>query len=704
MDEQTQPRRNAEPELKASEEGFEGLESEVEEAGGVQSGVVNRFVQVRRRAVRGMRLRVRIATASLLAAGLTVCAPAIAPARLNWRSIAVFDHVQPYASGTKLTVVGCASDGFCVAEGPVVASSSAPTTDAWTAVPAPPGPQPTQITCPTTSLCLGVPQPYGGVPLPAIEDEIDETTDPEAGVWTTTPVGFTQQPNAISCSAATFCVALSNSGQVAISSDPAAGEWTLAPSLPDSAFQYLSCPNESLCVAAGGGNIAWTDDVVAGDWRVRMVDNLDLQGLSCPTTTLCVALDDDFDPVVSTVPAGGDWSVEPPVGTSGEAPGNEPPIIDELGGFSCSAAGQCVAGYIGGVYTAPASDLDQWSFVPLGGHLGFTQIEDVTCAQTLCIAVSEHGQAFTSTDPPGGPSAWNTHLVAGVDRLSAIACSSAALCAAVDDSGHVFTTGTPTAGRGAWQFATLDPGHQLTAVTCTGRRLCVAVDTVGDAFIRVGGRWRRASIDHGRRLSGVACPSARLCVAVDAKGAILSSTDPAGGARRWHRVAVGGSYHSLSCPTTHFCAAQGPTRIAISADPTGGASAWTQRRPAAAAHLFAVSCSPDGRCVALADEGGYSLDSLTSADPLGSARRWRFGDIVDYTYVHNNAASLSCATSAFCLAVDDFGYASVGRSPFHSGDWTQTQLSSSPLTGVSCVSPRLCLAVDNHGGLLIGTS
>jgi hypothetical protein len=502
-----------------------------------------------------MRRRIRIATATLLAAGLTVCAPAIASARLNWRSIGVFDHAQPYASGTALSVVGCASDEFCVAEGPVVASSSAPTTDAWTAVPAPPGPRPTQITCPTTSLCLGVPQPYGGVPLPAIEDDIDETTDPGAGVWTTTPVGFTQQPNSISCPAATFCVALSNYGQVAISSDPAAGEWTLAPSLPDLAFQHLSCPSESLCVAAGDGDIASTDDVSAGDWRVTEVGKTDLQALSCPTTTLCVALDDDFDPVISTAPAGGDWSVEPPVGTSGEGPGTEPPIIDELSGFSCSAAGQCVAGYIGGVYTSRASDLDHWSFVALGGNSGFTQIQDVTCAQALCIAVSEHGQAFTST-----------------------------------------------------------------AVTCTGRRLCVAVDTVGDALIRVGGRWRRASIDHGRRLTGVACPSARLCVAVDAKGGILSSTDPAGGTRRWHRAAVGGSFHSLSCPTTHFCAAQGPARIAISADPTGGASAWTKRRPAAAAHLFAVSCSPDGQCVALADEGGYSLDSLTSADPLGSTR------------------------------------------------------------------------------------
>jgi hypothetical protein len=117
-----------------------------------------------------------------------------------------------------------------------------------------------------------------------------------------------------------------------------------------------------------------------------------------------------------------------------------------------------------------------------------------------------------------------------------------------------------------------------------------------------------------------------------------------------------------------------------------------------------VSCSPDGQCVALADEGGYSLDSLTSADPLGSTRPWSFADIADYTYVHNNAASLSCATSAFCLAVDDFGYASVGRSPFDSADWTQTQLSSLPLTGVSCVSTRVCLAVDDHGGLLIGTA
>ena len=231
-------------------------------------------------------------------------------------------------------------------------------------------------------------------------------------------------------------------------------------------------------------------------------------------------------------------------------------------------------------------------------------IEDLTCAQTLCVAVGSGGEAFASTDPTGGRSAWNTDLVAGVDPLSAIACSRASLCAAVDVSGHAFTTSTPRAGRAAWQLATLDSGHRLTAVTCTGRLLCVAVDAVGDAFTRAGGRWRRASIDHGRRLTGVACPSARLCVAVDAKGGVLSSTDPAGGARRWHRVVVGGSFQTLSCPTIHFCAAQGTKRIAVTADATGGASAWTERHPATAVQLFAVSCSPDGQCVALANEGG----------------------------------------------------------------------------------------------------
>jgi hypothetical protein len=53
MGEQTQPRRDAELELKASEEGFEGLESELDETGGVQGGLVNRFVQLRWREERG---------------------------------------------------------------------------------------------------------------------------------------------------------------------------------------------------------------------------------------------------------------------------------------------------------------------------------------------------------------------------------------------------------------------------------------------------------------------------------------------------------------------------------------------------------------------------------------------------------------------------------------------------------------------------
>jgi hypothetical protein len=77
---------------------------------------------------------------------------------------------------------------------------------------------------------------------------------------------------------------------------------------------------------------------------------------------------------------------------------------------------------------------------------------------------------------------------------------------------------------------------------------------------------------------------------------------------------------------------------------------------------------------------------------------------VDYTYIQNSAAAISCPTSAFCLGVDDFGDVSVGRSPFGSADWSQTQLSTSPITGVSCVSPRLCLAVEADGDLDIATS
>ena len=94
--------------------------------------------------------------------------------------------------------------------------------------------------------------------------------------------------------------------------------------------------------------------------------------------------------------------------------------------------------------------------------------------------------------------------------------------------------------------------------------------TVGDAFTRVGGRWRRASIDHGRRLTGVACPLRPPLRGGRCEGRHPELDGPGGRSPPLAvRVVVGGSFRTLSCPTTHFCAAQGTERIAVTADPTG---------------------------------------------------------------------------------------------------------------------------------------
>src|SRR2546423_7722423 len=94
--------------------------------------------------------------------------------------------------------------------------------------------------------------------------------------------------------------------------------------------------------------------------------------------------------------------------------------------------------------------------------------------------------------------------------------------------------------------------------------------------------WSRpALIDHrppfprGAPLSGISCPGTSLCVAV-ARGGILTSRRPTGGARRWNlaTVAKGALLTDISCPTRSLCVAvDRPGDVVTSTRPTAPA-AW----------------------------------------------------------------------------------------------------------------------------------
>lgn len=65
--------------------------------------------------------------------------------------------------------------------------------------------------------------------------------------------------------------------------------------------------------------------------------------------------------------------------------------------------------------------------------------------------------------------------------------------------------------------------------------------------------------------------------------------------------------------------------------------------------------------------------------------------------------SVSCASAALCVAVDNAGQVLVSTSPATFGSWTARAIDgTTPLASVSCPSESLCVAVDRLGKALVG--
>jgi hypothetical protein len=127
----------------------------------------------------------------------------------------------------------------------------------------------------------------------------------------------------------------------------------------------------------------------------------------------------------------------------------------------------------------------------------------------------------------------------------------------------------------------------------------------------------------------VSCPSVSLCVATTNTGEIFTSANPTGGANAWTETAVdpGGFLSAVSCPSVSLCVAGGSDaagysngEILTTTRPGGGAGAWTKTTvdPGMTYHpvgVAALVCPSVSLCVA----GDNSGHILTSIDPTGSA-------------------------------------------------------------------------------------
>jgi hypothetical protein len=194
----------------------------------------------------------------------------------------------------------------------------------------------------------------------------------------------------------------------------------------------------------------------------------------------------------------------------------------------------------------------------------------------------------------------------------------------------------------------------------------------------------------------VACPSATQCTAVDANGQQVTFNPTDGSTKDSSAVDVLGRVSRVSCPSASQCTAVDNLGNEVTFDPASGAtlggglqSVETKLAPTVpSAPLSAVSCATTSFCVAVDNAGNaYSFNPATGTSDGGT--------IVDTTALN----AVACKSDASqCVAVDKLGNEISIAYPGASASSPTPVDSTHSLTGVSCNSIfSSCTAVDDHG-------
>jgi hypothetical protein len=297
-----------------------------------------------------------------------------------------------------------------------------------------------------------------------------------------------------------------------------------------------------------------------------------------------------------------------------------------------------------------------------------------------------------------------------------LSCASAAWCVLVDGAGRAARYD----GSGWSAPATIDPGQELSAVSCASPAFCVAVDGAGHALTYDGSVWSAPlAVDPGRSLTSVSCPTASFCMAVDDLGNAVTLSGST-----WSPptsiTTPGSSWHlgPVSCPTAGFCAvaysyADGeclePGPGGVSDDGSSGADGmlvsdagqWGQpqlltqvqclyHEAVEPPFVTGLSCASASFCVA--------LDSLT-ADWNYDGTGWRQMAARAGVFAANVVA---CPSASQCEGFNDN---SLEAEEDGSG-FSDPQLiwANGAAVSVSCASTAFCAAVDSAGKVILGTA
>lgn len=307
--------------------------------------------------------------------------------------------------------------------------------------------------------------------------------------------------------------------------------------------------------------------------------------------------------------------------------------------------------------------------------------------ESLCVAVGSFGTIATSTSPTRGGSAWQVAYPTspGKGADTDVSCASENLCVVVGFEGGVLVSTDPTGGAAAWSMTNVNVAHDnaihLTGVSCPSASLCVAVNganpggPAGKILTTTdptSGPWQIAQLDSSIHFTGVSCTGPTLCVAVARGGTIAVSSDPTGGATAWKVIdAPGGAgdLEGIDCVESLCAAGNATGNILTSTDPVGGAP-WSEAKAGTAALVTGVSCPTTSACLGVDNNGSV----FTSTDPTGGSAGWRAENLVPFEanpgeaqFNHNALFAASCASTTLCALVGSDSRIFTSSTPFAAG-------------------------------------
>ena len=136
-----------------------------------------------------------------------------------------------------------------------------------------------------------------------------------------------------------------------------------------------------------------------------------------------------------------------------------------------------------------------------------------------------------------------------------------------------------------------------------------------------------------------------------------------------------------------------------STNPTGGPGAWASFDVGGTTGLNAISCPSTSFCAAVDDYGNV----LTSTSPTGGAGAWSVANIDGSKRLYG----ISCPSASLCVAGDIDGNVLTSTNPTGgAGAWSSPVniAGNNTLTSVSCPSASFCAAMDYGGNVRTSTN